>query len=227
MKKEQKAQVVDELAAQLGDAQAIYAVDYRGISVPQAAELRASLREHDASFRIVKNTLTLRAADKAGVDAIKELVAEGPTALTFVRGDAALAAKALDTFSRRANVLEVKGGLLEGRVLAPDDFRSLARLPSREVLTAQFAGVVASPLTGLVRGLGAMVAGLAIALAQVRDKKEAAEPRPRRLTLRRRRCGGSPRPRRRRAPRNRRRHPASRAGSERRRAGTERRGAER
>ena len=69
MKKEQKAQVVDELAAQLGDAQAIYAVDYRGISVPQAAELRASLREHDASFRIVKNTLTLRAADKAGVDA--------------------------------------------------------------------------------------------------------------------------------------------------------------
>jgi large subunit ribosomal protein L10 len=178
MKKEQKAQVVDELAAQLGDAQAIYAVDYRGISVPQAAELRASLRELDATFRIVKNTLTLRAADKAGVDAIKELVAGGPTALTFVRGDAALTAKALDTFSRRANVLEVKGGLLEGRVLAQDDFRSLARLPSREVLTAQFAGVVASPLTGLVRGLGSMVAGLAIALAQVRDKKEAEGPPP-------------------------------------------------
>jgi large subunit ribosomal protein L10 len=178
VKKEQKAQVVDELAAQLGDAQAIYAVDYRGISVPQAAELRASLRELDASFRIVKNTLTLRAADKAGVDAIKELVAGGPTALTFVRGDAALTAKALDTFSRRANVLEVKGGLLEGRVLAQDDFRSLARLPSREVLTAQFAGVVASPLTGLVRGLGSMVAGLAIALAQVREKKEAEGPPP-------------------------------------------------
>lgn len=173
MKKEQKAQVVDELAAQLGDAQAVYAVDYRGISVPQAAELRASLREHDASFRIVKNTLTLRAADKAGVDGIKELVADGPTALTFVRGDAALAAKALDTFSRRANVLEVKGGLLEGRVLAPDEVRRLARLPSHEVLMGQFAGVVASPLTGLVRGLGSMVSGLAVALAQVRDKKEA------------------------------------------------------
>ena len=178
MRKEQKAQVVDELAAQLGDAQAIYAVDYRGISVPQAAELRASLREHDASFRIVKNTLTLRAADKAGVDAIKELVADGPTALTFVRGDAALAAKALDAFSRRADVLEVKGGLLEGRVLAPEEVRRLARLPSREVLTAQFAGVVASPLTGLVRGLGSMVAGLAVALAQVRDKKEAEGPPP-------------------------------------------------
>ena len=146
--------------------------------MPQAAELRASLREHDASFRIVKNTLTLRAADKAGVEAIKELVAEGPTALTFVRGDAALAAKVLDAFSRRANVLEVKGGVLEGRVLAPGDFRSLARLPSRDVLTAQFAGVVASPLTGLVRGLGGMVAGLAIALAQVRDQKQAEGPPP-------------------------------------------------
>jgi large subunit ribosomal protein L10 len=176
MRKEQKTQVVEEIAAQLGEAQAIYAVDYRGISVPQAAELRASLREHDASFRIVKNTLTLRAADKAGVEAVKELVSEGPTALTFVRGDAALAAKALDTFSRRADVLVVKGGILEGRILAADEVRQLARLPSRDVLTAQFAGVVASPLTGLVRGLGSLVGGLAVALAQVRDRKEAEGP---------------------------------------------------
>jgi large subunit ribosomal protein L10 len=176
MKKEKKTQVVEELATQLGEAQAIYAVDYRGISVPQAAELRSSLREHDASFRIVKNTLTLRAADQAGVDAIKELVSEGPTALTFVRGDAALAAKALDAFSRRADVLVVKGGLLEGRLLAAEEVRQLARLPSREVLTAQFAGVVASPLTGLARGLGSMISGVAIALAQVRDRKEAEGP---------------------------------------------------
>jgi large subunit ribosomal protein L10 len=176
MRKEQKAQVIDDLAAQLGEAEAIYAVDYRGLSVPQAAELRASLREHDASFRIVKNTLTLRAADQAGVAEIKELVAEGPTALTFVRGDAALAAKALDTFSRRADVLEVKGGLMDGRVLAADEIRRLARLPSRDVLVAQFAGVVASPITGLVRGLGSMISGLAVALGQVRDQKEAAAP---------------------------------------------------
>ena len=176
MKRDQKEKVIEELAAQLGEAEAIYAVDYRGISVPQAAELRASLREQDASFRIVKNTLTLRAADQAGVEAVKELVAEGPTALTFVRGDAALAAKALDGFSRRADVLTLKGGLLEGRLLGAEEIRQLARLPARDVLTAQFAGVVASPLTGLVRGLGSMVAGLAIALAQVRDKKEAEAP---------------------------------------------------
>ena len=176
MRKEQKAQVIEELAAQLGEAEAIYAVDYRGLSVPQAAELRANLRQHDASFRIVKNTLTLRAADQAGVAEIKDLVAEGPTALTFVRGDAALAAKALDTFSRQADVLEVKGGLMDGRVLAADEIRQLARLPSREVLTAQFAGIVASPLTGLVRGLGALLSGLAVALGQVQAQKEAAGP---------------------------------------------------
>ena len=176
MRKEQKTQVIDEIAAQLGEAEAVYAVDYRGLSVPQAAELRANLRQHDAYFRVVKNTLTLLAADKAGVVEIKELVADGPTALTFVRGDAALAAKALDGFSRQADVLEIKGGLMAGRRLEPDEIRRLARLPSRETLVAQFAGVVASPLTGLVRGLGSMVAGLAVALEQVRAQKEAAGP---------------------------------------------------
>jgi large subunit ribosomal protein L10 len=176
MRKEQKAQVIDEIAAQLGDAEAVYAVDYRGLSVPQAAELRANLRQHDAYFRVVKNTLTLLAADKAGVVEIKELVADGPTALTFVRGDAALAAKVLDTFSRQADVLEVKGGLMGGRTLGADEFRRLARLPARETLVAQFAGVVASPLTGLVRGLGSMVSGLAVALEQVRAQKESESP---------------------------------------------------
>jgi len=176
MRKEQKAQVIDEIAAQLGDAEAVYAVDYRGLSVPQAAELRANLRQHDAYFRVVKNTLTLLAADKAGVVEIKELVAEGPTALTFVRGDAALAAKVLDTFSRQADVLEVKGGLMGGRTIGADEFRRLARLPPRDTLIAQFAGVVASPITGLVRGLGSMVSGLAIALEQVRAQKESESP---------------------------------------------------
>jgi large subunit ribosomal protein L10 len=176
MRKEQKAQQIDEIAAQLGDAEAVYAVDYRGLSVPQAAELRANLRQHDAYFRVVKNTLTLLAADKAGVVEIKDMVAEGPTALTFVRGDAALAAKVLDTFSRQADVLEMKGGLMGGRRLDPDEIRNLARLPAREVLVAQFAGVVASPLTGLVRGLGSLLGGLAVALEQVRGQKEAAAP---------------------------------------------------
>lgn len=178
MKRDQKTQVVEQIAAQIGDAEAIYAVDYRGLTVAQAAELRRNLRDAGASFRIVKNTLTLRAADKAGADPLKALVAEGPTALTFVQGDPALAAKALDTFSRQKQVLELKGGVLDGRTLGVDELRSLARLPSRDQLNAQLAGVVASPLTGLVRGLGALLSGVAIALGQVQEKRAAEAPAP-------------------------------------------------
>jgi large subunit ribosomal protein L10 len=176
MKRDQKAQVVEQIAAQIGAAEAIYAVDYRGLTVAQAAELRQNLRDAGASFRIVKNTLTLRAADKAGADPLKALIAEGPTALTFVQGDPALAAKTLDTFSRQKQVLVLKGGVLDGRALDVDELRSLARLPGRDQLNAQLAGVVASPLTGLVRGLGALLSGVAIALGQVREKRAAEAP---------------------------------------------------
>ena len=93
MNRDQKAAVIEEVAAQISESEAVFAVDYRGISVPQAAELRTRLRDADASFRIVKNTLTERAADRAGADGLKQLL-EGPTAMTFVRGDAAAAAKA-------------------------------------------------------------------------------------------------------------------------------------
>jgi large subunit ribosomal protein L10 len=169
MKREQKATAVEEIATQIGDAEAIFAIDYRGISVPQAAELRAKLREADASFRVVKNRLTKLAADKAGQDELKPLL-EGPTALTFVRGDTATAAKAISTFNREHQVLTFKGGFMEGLVLDEEKFTSIARLPSREVLNGQFAGVVASPLTGLVRGLAAMVSGLAIQLQQIAEQ---------------------------------------------------------
>jgi ribosomal protein L10 len=95
MDREQKTAVVDELATELKDSSAIFAVDYRGISVPQAAELRATLRDADTRFRVVKNRLTLRAADEAGTDGLKNFLS-GPTALALVKGDAALAAKTLD-----------------------------------------------------------------------------------------------------------------------------------
>jgi large subunit ribosomal protein L10 len=175
--KEQKAQVVEQIAAQLGDSTAVYAVDYRGMTVTQAAELRRSLRESetDTSFRVVKNTLTLRAADKAGAEPIKPLVEEGPTALAFVSGDPALAAKALDTFARQSE-MELKGGMLEGQPLDLDQLRRLARLPARDQLNAQLAGVVASPLTTLVRGLGSLLSGLAIALGQVQQQRAAEAP---------------------------------------------------
>jgi large subunit ribosomal protein L10 len=173
--KEQKAQLVEEIAAQISESAAIYATDYRGITVAQAAALRARLRDADATFRVVKNTLTLLAAEKAKASDVKQLV-EGPTAFAFVTGDPALAAKALDVFARQENVLDVRGGLLEGALLDAEAFRQLARLPGREQLNAQVAGVVAAPLTGLVRGLGSLLAGLAIALGQISAKKETEAP---------------------------------------------------
>jgi large subunit ribosomal protein L10 len=176
VKREQKAEVIDQIAAQIEGAEAVYAVDYRGLTVTQAAQLRTSLREAGTSFRIVKNTLSLRAADQAGAESLKPMVESGPTALAFVEGDPALAAKALDSFARTARVLELKGGLLAGRVLTVEELQRLARLPGRDQLNAQLAGIVASPLTGLVRGLGALVSGLAIALGQVHQKRAAEEP---------------------------------------------------
>lgn len=169
MDREQKTAVVKELAGELKDAQAIFAVDYRGISVPQAAELRSGLRDADARFRVVKNRLTLRAADEAGTETLKEYL-EGPTALTFVKGDAALAAKTIFRLGSEWELLSFKGGLLEGETLDEDSFKQIARLPGREQLDAQFAGIVASPLTGLVRGLGSMIQGLALQLAQIAER---------------------------------------------------------
>ncbi len=174
MNRDQKAATIAEIAAHIDESQAIFAVDYKGISVPQAAELRAKLRDADATFKVVKNSLTERAADQAGADTLKALL-EGPTALTFVRGDIATAAKAIAEYGRATQLLPFKGGLMEGSPIDPDQIRALSRLPSREVLYGQLVGVVASPVGGLVRTLNALVGGLAIALGQVHEKKASGE----------------------------------------------------
>jgi large subunit ribosomal protein L10 len=183
MNREEKATAIEEIAAQIEAAAAIFAVDYRGISVPQAAELRGKLREADASFRIVKNRLSKLAAEKVGEERLGELL-QGPTALTFVRGDTAQAAKAISSFNKEHNVLIFKGGFMDGISLDEDAFKSIARLPSRDVLNGQLAGIVASPLTGLVRGLGSLIQGLALQLGQIAERglvsgeAPPAEPAP-------------------------------------------------
>jgi large subunit ribosomal protein L10 len=169
MNREEKSAAIQEIAAQIEESEAIFAVDYRGISVPQAAELRSKLREADASFRIVKNRLTKIAADQVGEERLPELL-QGPTALTFVRGDTAQAAKAITTFNKEHDVLTYKGGFMDATSLDETALKSIAKLPSREVLNGQLAGVVASPLTGLVRGLGSMIQGLALQLGQIAEK---------------------------------------------------------
>jgi large subunit ribosomal protein L10 len=172
MNREQKAAVVEEVATQIKESEAVFAVDYRGISVPQAAELRTKLNDAGARFRVVKNTLTELAADKAGADPLKEVL-DGPTAFTFVAadgGDVALAAKALAQFRRETDLLAFKGGVMNGEALSAEQIGEIARLPAKDILYGQVVGMIASPITGLVRGLNALIAGLAIQLRQIADE---------------------------------------------------------
>lgn len=181
MNRNEKAAVIDRIAGELEASSAVFAVDYRGITVAQVADLRTKLRATDTTLAVVKNSLTERAADKAGVEALKEILS-GPTALAFVRGDAAAAAKALSDAQRETQVLEFKGGLMDGKPVSPDEIRAISKLPSREVLYGQLVGVVAAPLNGLARGLNALIAGVAIQLQAIADQgliggnAPAAEP---------------------------------------------------
>jgi len=174
--RDQKATAVAEIAEQIQGAEAVFAVDYRGITVAQVAELRGKLRETDATFRVVKNTLTERAADQADAEALKSLL-EGPTALTFVRGDAAAAAKVIADFQRSTGgeLLPFKGGLMDGDALDAAQITAISKLPTRQVLYGQLVGMIASPITGLARSLNGLVGGLAIALGGVLEKKESGE----------------------------------------------------
>ena len=153
---------------QIQESEAVFAVDYRGISVPQAAALRTRLREADATFRVTKNTLTERAADNADAPALKDFL-QGPTAMTFVRGDAAAAAKALRDFHRANQLLEFKGGWMNGAALSADEIQSIAQLPSRDVLYGRLVGMVASPLTGLASAMNGLIGGLAPAMHTTPD----------------------------------------------------------
>jgi large subunit ribosomal protein L10 len=169
MDREQKAAAVAELTDDLKGVDAVFAIDYRGISVTGAAELRRNLADADAVFKVVKNRLAKRAAADAGVEQLDELLV-GPTALTLINGDAVIAAKAISDFSREHDVLAYKGGFMDGEPLDADSFTAIARLPGREVLHGQLVGITASPLTGLVSGLSNMLSGLGRQLAQIAEQ---------------------------------------------------------
>lgn len=179
MHREEKAAAVAAIGTELERSNAVFAVDYRGISVPQAAELRGKLSEADASLSIVKNRLAKRATEGAGASALDEHLV-GPTALTYVRGDAVVAAKTISDFVKVHGVPTYKGGLMDGAVLSPEQFTEIARLPGIDQLRGQLVGLAASPLTGVVRTLNQLIQGLASQLGQVAEQGlisgDAAEP---------------------------------------------------
>jgi large subunit ribosomal protein L10 len=146
MARPEKVAVVDEIRTKLEEADAAVLTEYRGLTVHELAELRASLRPSGTQYKVFKNTLARRAIEGRGLDEITDLF-EGPVAIAFVQGDAAAAAKALREFGRNHDALVVKGGLLGERVVSPNDIEALADLPSREVLLTQIAGLFQQPLT--------------------------------------------------------------------------------
>jgi large subunit ribosomal protein L10 len=151
VKKDDKERLVAELTERLRTTDTLLVADYRGLTMPQIDELRTKLLEHGARFAVVKNTLTRRAAEAAGTDTLLALL-EGPTAIAFLEsdGDPVAVAKALVDAARATRVLEVRGGMLEGRPVEPGEIESLAKLPPVDVLRSQVLGAVTAPITGIL-----------------------------------------------------------------------------
>jgi large subunit ribosomal protein L10 len=170
MNREEKAAVIDEVTEEIGASEAVFALDYRGITVAQIADVRTKLRDADTKLRVVKNSLSERAADAAGASDLKPLLV-GPTALAMVKGDVAAAAKVLSDAARDLRgPLEFKGGLMGGAFLSSAQVQAIAKLPSRDVLNGQLVGTIAAPLSAFVRTLNALISGLAIQLGQISEQ---------------------------------------------------------
>jgi large subunit ribosomal protein L10 len=151
MLREDKERVVAELVERLRTTETLIVADYRGLTMTEIDGLRGELLKHGARFSVVKNTLTRRAAEAAGADALLALL-EGPTAIAFLEadGDPVAVAKALSDAARTTRVLTVRGGVLEGTAISADDVTNLAKLPPTEVLRGQLVGALAGPLTTVV-----------------------------------------------------------------------------
>jgi large subunit ribosomal protein L10 len=167
-----KVAVVSEIAAKLGAADAVFVAEYRGLTVPQIANVRTALRPTGAQLVIYKNTLARLAVREVGLDGLEELLT-GPTALTFVSGDVAGAAKALRDSAKTLPALVVKGGVLGVAPLSQSDVAALADLPSRDELLAQFAGALQAPLVKTAGLLQALPRNFAYGLSALIEKQAA------------------------------------------------------
>ncbi len=172
MKREEKYQIVEELHAALAESSAGVVTHYRGLSVAQMSDLRRRLKDAGASIRVVKNTLVRRAAEGTEFKAAEPLFT-GPVALAY-GSDPVSMAKAVAEFAKEHPVLEIQGGVLDGKLIDAGEVKALAELPSREVLLAMLLSTMQSPITGLVRTLNEIPSSFVRALAAIRDQKQAA-----------------------------------------------------
>jgi large subunit ribosomal protein L10 len=161
MQKEDKERVVAELTEKLRTAETLFVADYRGLTMPQIDSLRGKLIENGARLSVVKNTLTRRAAEAAGADALLALL-EGPSAIAFIEadGDMVAVAKALADSARETKVLEIRGGVMQGREISASDVEELAKLPPLDVLRGQVLGAIIAPLSSIAALLNAPLQNL-------------------------------------------------------------------
>ena len=174
MARPEKEEAVKEIVGRFQDSEAALLTEYRGLHVGEIKEVRTSLREANAEYKVLKNTLTRIAVREVGLE---ELVAmlQGPTAIAFVHGDAAAAAKALDEAAKKFPVLTIKGGVLDGKILDAEQAKQLARLEPREVQLAKIVTMMNSPLQQTANVLSALLRDLGSMLAQVVSKKQEEE----------------------------------------------------
>jgi large subunit ribosomal protein L10 len=177
MARPEKVATVEEIKEKLEGARAAVLTEYRGLTVSELADLRASLRAAEAEYKIYKNTLARRAAEEAGMADLVSLL-QGPTAITFVKGDAVAVAKALRDYSRTNAHLVVKGGLLGTRVIQPNDVVALAEIEPREVLLAKIAGAFQAPLTKAAGLFQAFTRNMAYGIKALIDKRVAEGEAP-------------------------------------------------
>ncbi len=173
MARAEKATAVAELTERFQSSSGAVLTEYRGLTVAQLNELRETLGAN-ATFSVVKNTLTKIAATEAGVTSELTNLLTGPSAIAFVQGDVVEAAKGLRDFSRMNPLLVIKGGVLDGKPLSPDEIVKLADLESREVLLAKLAGAMKASLAGAAATFAALPSQMARLLGALEAKRTAA-----------------------------------------------------
>jgi len=169
--RQQKVQVVEEIKAKLDKVRGAVLTDYRGLNVAEMTELRAKLREANVEYKVLKNTLVTIAAQDLGLGGLNPYL-EGPTAIAFGVEDAVSPAKVLSKFAKDHKQLEIKAGILEGKVIGVEEVKALADLPSREELLAQVVRGMQAPMAGLANVLQGSIRNLAYVLEAVRKEKE-------------------------------------------------------
>jgi large subunit ribosomal protein L10 len=169
----QKREVIDSISGKMKSAKAMVFADYRGLTVEQDTELRSALRKAGVEYRVVKNTLTRFAAKENGLDGLSSYL-NGPTSMASSDTDPVAPAKVLNEYAKKFDKLELKVGVVEGRIIDVNGIKSLAELPPREVLIAKVLGGFNAPISGLVNVLNGNIRGLVVALNAIAEQKANA-----------------------------------------------------